>query len=50
LRLRSAGTTFRAVAVPDAEKVERIKWINEILHRATAKVWVLQTKTHEDMG
>jgi hypothetical protein len=31
----------------DAEKVERIKWINEILHRATAKVYVLRLKTHE---
>ena len=31
----------------DAEKVERIKWINEVLHSATAKVWVLRLKTHE---
>jgi hypothetical protein len=31
----------------DAEKVERIKWINEILHRVTAKVYVLRLKTHE---
>ncbi len=31
----------------DAEKVERIKWVNEILHRATAKVWVLRLNTHE---
>jgi hypothetical protein len=29
------------------EKVERIKWVNEILHRTTAKVWVLRLKTHE---
>jgi hypothetical protein len=34
-------------AINDAEKVERIKWINEILHRTTAKVWVLRLKTHE---
>jgi hypothetical protein len=25
----------------------RIKWVNEVLHRATAKVWVLRMKTHE---
>jgi hypothetical protein len=31
----------------DSEKVERIKWINEILHRATAKAWVLRLKSHE---
>jgi hypothetical protein len=31
----------------DAEKVERIKWVNEILHRATAKVSVLRRQTHE---
>jgi hypothetical protein len=34
-------------SISDAEKVERIKWINEILHRATAKVYVLRLKTHE---
>ena len=31
----------------DAGKVERMKWLNEILHRATAKVWVLRLKTHQ---
>ena len=31
----------------DAEMVERMKWINEILHRVTAKVYVLRLKTHE---
>ena len=31
----------------DAEKVDRMKWINEILHRVTAKVRVLRLKTHE---
>jgi hypothetical protein len=31
---------------PD-EKVERIKWVNEILHSATAKVWIVRLKTHE---
>jgi hypothetical protein len=34
--------------------VQRIKWINEVLHRATAKVWVLRLRTHawteEDFG
>src|SRR3954462_1383178 len=34
-------------SINDAEKIERIKWINEILHRATAKVWVLRLNTHE---
>jgi hypothetical protein len=29
------------------EKIERIKWVNEILHSTTAKVWVLRLKTHE---
>ncbi len=30
----------------DAEKVDRMKWVNEILHRVTAKVYVLRLKTH----
>ena len=34
-------------SITDTEKVDRIKWINEILHRVTAKVWVLRLKTHE---
>jgi hypothetical protein len=34
-------------SIDNVEKVERMKWINEILHRATAKVWVLRLKTHE---
>ena len=34
-------------SISDTEKVERMKWVNEILHRATAKVWVLRLKTHE---
>jgi hypothetical protein len=33
--------------VSDAEKVERMKWVNEILHRVTAKVYVLRLRTHE---
>lgn len=33
--------------ITDAEKVERIKWVNEILHRVTAKVRVLRIKSHE---
>jgi hypothetical protein len=28
------------------ERLENIKWINEILHRATAKVGVLRRRTH----
>lgn len=31
----------------DSEKVELMKWANEVLHRITAKVWVLRLKTHE---
>jgi hypothetical protein len=31
----------------DAEKVGRMKWVNEILHRVTAKMYVLRLKTHE---
>jgi hypothetical protein len=34
-------------SIENAEKVERMKWINEILHRATAKVWVLRLRAHE---
>jgi hypothetical protein len=38
----------------DAEKVDRMKWMNELLHRVTAKVYVLRLKTHvwteEDSG
>jgi hypothetical protein len=33
--------------ISDAEKVDRMKWVNEILHRVTAKVYVLRLKTHE---
>jgi hypothetical protein len=33
--------------ISDAEKVARIKRINEGLHRVTAKVRVLRLKTHE---
>jgi hypothetical protein len=34
-------------ALADSEKVERMKWINKLLHRVTAKVYVLRLKTHE---
>jgi hypothetical protein len=33
--------------ITDAEKVERMKWVNEVLHRVTAKVYVLRLRTHE---
>jgi hypothetical protein len=33
--------------IDDAEKVDRMKWVNEILHSVTAKVYVLRLKTHE---
>jgi hypothetical protein len=34
-------------SLADGEKVERMRWVNEILHRVTAKVYVLRLKTHE---
>jgi hypothetical protein len=34
-------------ALSDAEKVDRMKWVNEVLHSVTAKVWVLRLGTHE---
>lgn len=34
-------------SVSDAVKIERMKWVNEVLHRVTAKVYVLRLKTHE---
>jgi hypothetical protein len=33
--------------IPDAEKVDRIKWVNEIQHRITSKIGVLRLKLHE---
>jgi hypothetical protein len=33
--------------INDSEKVERMKWVNEVLHQITAKIWVLRLKTHE---
>src|SRR5262245_43513166 len=38
---------WSAERISDAEKVERMKWVNEILHRVTAKVYVLRLKMHE---
>jgi hypothetical protein len=32
--------------IGDSEKVELMKWANEVLHHITAKVWVLRLKTH----
>ena len=34
-------------SISDADKVEGMKWINEILHGVTAKVYVLRLRTHE---
>ena len=31
----------------EAEKVEQMKWVNEIQHRVTAKITVLRRRTHE---
>jgi hypothetical protein len=33
--------------ISDAEKVEQIKWINEVAHRVTAKIYVLRLNTHK---
>ena len=33
--------------ISDAEKVERIRLVNEILHRVTSKVYVLRLNLHE---
>jgi hypothetical protein len=33
--------------IDDSEKVERMKWANEVLHQITAKIWALRLKTHE---
>lgn len=29
-------------ALSDAEKVDRMRWVNEVLHRVTARVWGLR--------
>lgn len=34
-------------AVTDAEKVDRMKWVNEILHRVTSKIRVLRLNERE---
>ena len=33
--------------LPDSEKVDRIKWVNEIMHRVTIKIHVLRTNENE---
>jgi hypothetical protein len=33
--------------IADAEKVDRMKWVNEILHRVTSKIRVLRLGEHE---
>jgi hypothetical protein len=34
-------------ALADTQKVSQLKWLNEILHRVTAKVYTLRLRTHE---
>ena len=34
-------------SITDAEKVDRMKWVNEILHRVTSKIRVLRQNEHE---
>lgn len=33
--------------LPDSEKLDRIYWINETLHRITAKVYTIRLNLHE---
>jgi hypothetical protein len=33
--------------IGDSEKVERMKWANEVLHQIAAKAWVLRLKTRD---
>ena len=34
-------------ALSDIQKVAQLKWLNEILHGVTAKVYTLRLRTHE---
>jgi hypothetical protein len=43
----SIRSVWSDLEIDDAEKLDRIKWVNEILHSVTAKVYVLRLKTHE---
>ena len=35
------------IRISDAEKVDRLKWVNEIQHRVTGKIGVLRLNLHE---
>jgi len=43
----AARSVWSNEAMADGEKLEQLKWINEISHRVTAKIWVLRLNTHE---
>jgi hypothetical protein len=34
-------------ALTDGAKISHLKWLNEVLHRVTAKVYALRLRTHE---
>ncbi len=36
-----------AEGIPDPERVDRAKWLNEIAHRITSKVYVSRLNLHE---
>jgi hypothetical protein len=43
----AARAVWSDEALTDAEKVSRLKWLNEMLHGVTAKVYTLRLRTHE---
>jgi hypothetical protein len=36
-----------SISINPEEKVDRLKWINEIMHRVVAKIYCERTKSHE---
>jgi len=43
----SVRAVWSDAGISDTEKVEQIKWINEVAHQVTAKIYVLRLCTHE---
>lgn len=43
----AARMVWSGEALTDAEKVTRLKWLNELLHGVTAKVYAQRLRTHE---
>jgi len=47
-QLTVAGrTVWTDDVLADAQKVAQLKWLNEVLHGVTAKVYALRLRTHE---